>query len=183
LQCCDIFLYNTCFRYSNVVDFRKVRAQKATVSSQSIEGGVASSIAARKTGKRSKSLRRLLGNKMKQWGNEMTSTHRPSLNNRWSFRLVDLTISFAIEHLAIFSKLIYCIATCIANGTASINSGAAVPTSPTTTSLRVASWSSGTFYIISLLVPSFSCVFNHACFSYTRLRSLTVKWARRHAQR
>jgi hypothetical protein len=65
----------------------------------------------------------------------MTSTLRPSLNSKLSFRLVDLTISFSIEDLAILSKLIHCIATCIANGTAARNSSAAVPTSPTTTSL------------------------------------------------
>jgi hypothetical protein len=87
----------------------------------------------------------------------MTSTLRPSLNNKLSIRLVDLIISFSIEHLAILSKLIHCIATCIANGTVARNSGAAVPTCPTTTSLRAASWSSGTFPIISLSVPSFSC--------------------------
>jgi hypothetical protein len=36
----------------------------------------------------------------------------------------------------------------IANGAAAWNSNVAVPTSPTTTSLWVASWSSGTFPII-----------------------------------
>jgi hypothetical protein len=81
--------------------------------------------------------------------------------------LVDLAITFAIEHLAIFSKLIHGIATCIANGAAARNSGAIVPTSPTTTSLWVVSWSSGTFPIISLLVPSFSCSLIDAGFSYT----------------
>jgi hypothetical protein len=35
----------------------------------------------------------------------MTSTLRLSLNNKLSFRLVDLTISFSIEHLAILSKI------------------------------------------------------------------------------
>jgi hypothetical protein len=54
-------------------------------------------------------------------------------------RLVDLTISFSIEHLAILSKLIHCITTCIANGAIARNLGAAVPTSPTTTSLWAAS--------------------------------------------
>jgi hypothetical protein len=78
----------------------------------------------------------------------MTSMHQPSLSSRRSFKLVDLTISFTIEYLAIFSKLIHCIATCIANGAAARNSGATVLTSPTTISLRVASWSSGTFPII-----------------------------------
>jgi hypothetical protein len=87
----------------------------------------------------------------------MTSTLRPSLNSKLSFRLVDLTISFSIEHLAILSKLIHCIATCIANGIAARNSGAAVPTSLTTTSFRAASWSFGPVTIISLSVPSFSC--------------------------
>jgi hypothetical protein len=64
---------------------------------------------------------------------------RPSLSGKLSFRLVELTILFAIEHLEILSKLIHCIATCIANGTAERNSGATVPTTPTTTSLQVAS--------------------------------------------
>jgi hypothetical protein len=89
----------------------------------------------------------------------MTSTLRPSLNNKLSFRLVDLTISFSIKHLAILLKLIHCIATCIANGTAVRNSSAAVPTSLTTTSLRAASWSFSMFSIISLSVPSFSFIF------------------------
>jgi hypothetical protein len=74
---------------------------------------------------------------------------RPSLNNKLSFRLVDLTISFAIYQVA--NKLrIYCIATCIENGTTARNSGAIVPSSPTTTSLWVTSWSSGTFPIINV---------------------------------
>jgi hypothetical protein len=89
----------------------------------------------------------------------MTSMLRPSFNNKLSFRLVDLTILFSIKHLAILSKLIYCIATCIANGAAARNSGATVPTSPTTTSLRAASWSSGMFTIISLFIPSFLFIF------------------------
>jgi hypothetical protein len=80
----------------------------------------------------------------------MTSILRPSLSSKLSFRLVDLTISFAIEHLAILSKLIHCIETCIANGTAVRNSDTTVPSSSTTTSLWVTSWSSGSFSIISV---------------------------------
>jgi hypothetical protein len=108
------------------------------------------------------------GGGTKQWGSGMTSTHRSLLGSRRSFRWVDFTISFAIEHLAILSKLIHCIAICIANGVATRNSGAAVPTSSTTTSLQVTSWSSGTFPMISLLVPSFSFIlmfFNRCRFS------------------
>jgi hypothetical protein len=78
----------------------------------------------------------------------MGSTLGPLLSNRRCFRLVDLTISFSMKHLAILSKLIHCIATCIANGAAAKTSNATVPTSPTTTSLRVTSWSSGMFLII-----------------------------------
>jgi hypothetical protein len=89
----------------------------------------------------------------------MTSMLRPSLNSKLSFRLVDLTISFSIEHLAILLKLIHCIATCIANGAAARNSGAGVLTSLTTTSLWAASWGSGMFSIISLFVPSFLFIF------------------------
>jgi hypothetical protein len=89
----------------------------------------------------------------------MTSTLMPSLSSKLSFKLVDLTISFSIEHLAILSKLIHCIATCIANGTTARNSGAAVLTSSTTTCLRIVSWSSNTLTIISLSVPSFSFIF------------------------
>jgi hypothetical protein len=156
-----------------------VRPQKAAASSQST-GGVASSLAARKTGKKSKCLRRLLGS-------GMTCTRQPSLSSRRSFRLVDLTISFTIEHLAIFSKLIHCIATCIANGAAARNSGATVQTSPTTTSLRVTSWSSGAFLIIRVFqflhFHSFSCSLIDVGCSYTRLQSLTVERARWHAQR
>jgi hypothetical protein len=146
-----------------------------------VQGGVASSLVAQKTGERSKCLRRLLCSKTKQWGSGTTSTRRPSLNSRRSFRLVNLTISFTIKHLAIFSKLIHCIATCITNGVAARNSGAAIPTYPTTTSLQVASWSSGMFPIISLLVPSFSCSLINAGLPYTQLQSLTTEWARWHA--
>jgi hypothetical protein len=78
----------------------------------------------------------------------MTSMLRPWLSSRQSFKLVDLTISFAIEHLAMLSKLIHCIVICIANDTAPRNSNVAIPSSPTTTSLQVASWSSGMFPII-----------------------------------
>jgi hypothetical protein len=80
----------------------------------------------------------------------MSSTLRPLLISKLSFKLVDLTISFAITYLTIYSKLIYCIATCIVNGATARNSGATVPSSATTTSLRVASWSSNTFPIISV---------------------------------
>jgi hypothetical protein len=121
------------------------------------QGGVASSLTARKTASRSKSLRRVCssgmkkcGDGMKSKGSETTSTLRPSLSSKLSFRLVDLTISFSIEHLAILSKQIHCIATCIEHGAAARNSGAAVPSSPATTSLRVASQSSGMFPIISI---------------------------------
>jgi hypothetical protein len=69
----------------------------------------------------------------------MSSMLKPSLSSTLCFRLVDLTILFANEHLAIFSKLIHCIATCIANGAVARISNAAVPTSLTTTSLRVIS--------------------------------------------
>jgi hypothetical protein len=55
---------------------------------------------------------------------------RSSLSSKLSFRLVDLTISFAIEYLAILSKLIHWIATCIANGVAARNTGTAVSSSP-----------------------------------------------------
>jgi hypothetical protein len=89
----------------------------------------------------------------------MTSTLRPSLNSKLSFRLVDLTISFSIEHLAILSKLIYCIVTCIANDAKARNSGVVAPISPTTTSFRAVSWSYDTFPIISLSVPSLSFIF------------------------
>jgi hypothetical protein len=58
---------------------------------------------------------------------------RTSLSSRRYFRLVDLTISFTIEHIAILSKVIHCIATRIANGVAARISNAAVPISPTTT--------------------------------------------------
>jgi hypothetical protein len=88
---------------------------------------------------------------MKSRGSGTTFMLRPSLSSKLSFRLVDLTISFAIDHLA-NKLLIHCIATCIANGTAARNLGVAVPSSPTTTSLWVASWSSDTFPIFSVFL-------------------------------
>jgi hypothetical protein len=105
----------------------------------------------------------------------MTSTLRPSLNSKLSFILVDLTISCAIEHLTILSKLIYCIATCIANDAATRNLGAAVSTFSTTTSLQVTSWSSGICTIISLLVPSFSFIlmFFNRCSFFIHLTPVT----------
>jgi hypothetical protein len=52
--------------------------------------------------------------------------------------------------------LIHYITTYIANVTVARNSGVVVPSSPTTTSLQVASWSSGTFfYHYCLSPPSF----------------------------
>jgi hypothetical protein len=84
----------------------------------------------------------------------MTTTPRPSPNNSLSFRLVNLTISFAYQSLKT-----NCIATCIANGAAARNSGAAVRTSPTITSLRATSTGSGKFPIIRLSVSSFFFIF------------------------
>jgi hypothetical protein len=175
---------------NGIVDSRKVRAQKAAASLHST-GGVASSLAAQKNSGGSKCLRRLWGSGMKKWGGGMkskgsgtksrgnntmqwgsgtTSTLRHSLSSKLSFSLVDLTISISINHLAILSKLIYCIATCIANGAAVRNLGVTVPTSPTTTSLQAASWSSSTFPTINLSVPSFSCCsLIDAGLPYTRL--------------
>jgi hypothetical protein len=60
----------------------------------------------------------------------MTSTLKPLLSSILSFRLVDLTISFVVEHLVILSKLIHCIATCTANDAVARKSDTAVPTSP-----------------------------------------------------
>jgi hypothetical protein len=54
-----------------------------------------------------------------------TSTLRPSLISKLSFKLVDLTISFAIEHLA-NKLLIHYIATCIASDATARNSCAIV---------------------------------------------------------
>jgi hypothetical protein len=42
LQCCDIFLCNTCFKYSmlnGIIDSRTVRAQKVATSSSQSSGG------------------------------------------------------------------------------------------------------------------------------------------------
>jgi hypothetical protein len=87
---------------------------------------------------------------MKSRGSGTTSTLRPSLSSKLLFRLVDLTISFANDHVA-NKVLIHCIATCIANGAITRNSGATVPSSPTTTSLRVASLEALVrFFIISV---------------------------------
>jgi hypothetical protein len=75
LQCRDIFLCNTCYKYfmlNGIVDSRKVRAQKATTSSQS-SGGVASSLVAQKTDSRSKCLRRVCDNGTKKCGGGMKS--------------------------------------------------------------------------------------------------------------
>jgi hypothetical protein len=57
---------------NDIIDPRKVRSQKATTSLQS-SGGVASSLAARKTGSRLKCLRRVCGSGMKKCGGGMKS--------------------------------------------------------------------------------------------------------------
>jgi hypothetical protein len=88
----------------------------------------------------------LWGSGTRHWGSGTSTTLRPYLSSRQCFRLVDLIISITIEHLAILSKLIHCIATCIANSAAGRISSIAIPISPTTTSLRFASWSSSTFH-------------------------------------
>jgi hypothetical protein len=86
---------------NGIIDSQKVRAQKAAMSSQSL-GGVASSLAARKTGLRLKCLMRVCssgikkcfdemkskGSGMKSRGSGTTSTLRPSLSNKLSFRLL-----------------------------------------------------------------------------------------------
>jgi hypothetical protein len=116
---------------NGIVDFYKVRAQKVVTSSQS-SWGVASSLAARKTDSRLKCLRRVCGNRMKKCGDGMNfrgSGMTSTLSNKLSFKLVDLTILFAIDHLA-NKLLIHCITTCIANGVAVRNSSAAVSSSP-----------------------------------------------------
>jgi hypothetical protein len=46
-------------------------------------------------------LKEKCGGGMKSRGSRMTSALRRSLNSKLSVKLVDLTISFAIEHLAI----------------------------------------------------------------------------------
>jgi hypothetical protein len=105
LQYRDIFLRDICCRYSmlnGIVDSRKVRAQNIVTSSQS-SGGVPLSLVARKTDLRSKCLRRVCGGRTKKCGSGMkyrgsgtTSTLMSSLSSKLSFKLIDLTISFAI---------------------------------------------------------------------------------------
>jgi hypothetical protein len=174
---------------NGIIDSQKVRARKATASSQS--SGSSFVPRRRKTNSGLKCLRRVWGNgtkkwsgRTKQWGSGTSTTLKPLLSSRRCFRLVELTISFAIEHLAILSKLIYC--TCIANGVAARTSNAAVPTSPTT-SLRVVSWSSGMFHIIWIFqvlhLDLFWCSSIDAGFPYTIVGSITAEWAPRHAER
>jgi hypothetical protein len=80
--------------------------------------------------------------------------HSPS--NSLSFRLVNYFIRYRV-HINTFKT--NCIATCITNGIAARNSVATVATSPTTTSLRAATRSFGTFSIIRLSVFSFLFIF------------------------
>jgi hypothetical protein len=153
--------------------------------------GVASSL----TSRRSNNWRRLWGSEMKSRGSEMkcrghnmkpwdivtTTTHSPSPSNSLSFRLVNYFIRYR-AHINTFK--INCMITCIANGATTRNSVTVVATSPTTTSFRAASTSSGTFPIFKLSVSSFSyCSLIDAADSYTWLRSLAVERTRRHAQR
>jgi hypothetical protein len=57
---------------NGIIDSRKVRAQKVVTSSHNL-GGVASSLAAWKTGSRLKCLRRVYGSRMKKCGGRMKS--------------------------------------------------------------------------------------------------------------
>jgi hypothetical protein len=57
---------------NGIIDSWKVRAQKVAMSSES-SGGVASSLAARKTSSRSKCLRRVCGSGTKKCSDEMKS--------------------------------------------------------------------------------------------------------------
>jgi hypothetical protein len=97
---------------NGLVDSQMVRAQKVVALSQSTGGG---SFIPRHSEDRleieklKESLRqqdekcsggmKSRGSGMKQRGSEMTSTRQPLLSSRQSFWLVDLTISFSIEHL------------------------------------------------------------------------------------
>jgi hypothetical protein len=57
---------------NGLINSQKVRAQKAAMSSQGL-GGVALSLAARKTGLRSKCLRKVGGSKTKKCGGRLNS--------------------------------------------------------------------------------------------------------------
>jgi hypothetical protein len=162
-----------------------VRAQKTARSSQS--SGSSFVPHRSKNGWRSKCSRALWGSETRQWGSGTSTTLRPYLSSRRCFRLVDLIISFTIKHLAIPSKLIHCITTCIANSRAARISSAAVPTSPTTTSLLFVSWILGMFRIIWVFqvihLDSFWCSSIDPGFPYSIVRSFTAKRAPWHAKR
>jgi hypothetical protein len=96
------------------------------------------------------------GRNMKQWASKMTTMPRHSSNSSLSFRLVNYFIRCRV-HINTFKT--NCITTCIANDAVARNSVAAIATSPTTTSLRAASTSSGTFPITRLSVSSFLFIF------------------------
>jgi hypothetical protein len=79
----------------------------------------------------------------------MTTTSRHSPSSNLSFRLVNYFIRYR-AHINTF-KTNY-IPTCIANDAVARNLFVAVATSPTTTSIRAGSTSSGIFSIIRLLI-------------------------------
>jgi hypothetical protein len=97
--------------------------------------------------------------------------HLPS--NILSFRLVNYFIRYRAHINTLKTN---CIPTCIANGAVARNSVAAVATSPTTTSLQVASTSSGTFSIIRLSVSAFLFIFLlffNRCSSFVHMAPVT----------
>jgi hypothetical protein len=103
----------------------------------------------------------------------MTTTPRHSPSSSLSFRLVNYFIRYR-AHINTFKT--NCIPTYITNGAGARNSIAAVATSPTTTSLRAAFTSSGTFPIIRLSVSSYlfiSLLFFNRCSLFVHPASVT----------
>jgi hypothetical protein len=145
----------------------KVRVQKAVVSSQST-GGVASSLIARKTSKRSKSLRRLLCSK--------TTQQRAILQVSWlNYFICYWALSNIFKTNSLYCNMYSKWCSIKEFRCRSSNLSHHYLTSGRLLEFRYV------FYHYSLSVPSFSCSLINVGFSCTRLRSLAAK--RRRPQR
>jgi hypothetical protein len=167
-----------------IIDSWEVRAQKAAQSSQSSRSSFVPCHSEEQL------VIKMLKESLRQWGEAMRQWdeyYSQALAQQLVMLQVSWLISVTIKHLSILSKLIYCITIGIANSAAARNSSVAVPTSPTTTSLRIISWSSCTFRIIWVfqVIPlhSFWYSSKDPDFSYSVVWSVTSERAARHAER
>jgi hypothetical protein len=180
LQCRVIFLWNTCCRYSmlnRIIDSRKVRAQKATQSSQSSE----STFVPRRSEEQLKI--EMLKDALRQWDDY----YAQALAQRQVMLQISWAISFTIKHLVKLLKLIHCITICITNSAAARIWRATVPTPPPLPQFSSPFGAQVHFVSFEFLrfmsLDLFWCSSNDLGSTYSVVRSFTIEWAPRHTER